>query len=149
VRFIKKYPHTLAIVPVLRPATARLRSNDRLVLVDADGVVLVDGDQGMMLPTLLFTIPALHVGKKISDTRIQLALAVLKGLYGSLVVESITEQDGAYMTVKSGKTDIFIPQTENAASILATLQTLMTGFRIKGTLPAVVDLRFDKPVVKF
>jgi hypothetical protein len=149
VYFRKRYPHTLVIIPTLRPAFARLQTNDRVVLLDRSGTVLMDGDQGKTLPLFRFHLQFIRVGEVISDTRVQLALSLLDRLGGVLPVDGITEQDGPYILVKTGKTDIFIPQDKELDDILATLQTLMTGFRIKGTLPEVVDLRFDKPVIKF
>ena len=149
VHFQKKYPHTLVIIPTLRSAFVRLQTNDRIVLLDRSGIVLMDGDQGKALPLLRFNLQALRVSEAIVDARVQLALSLLDGLRTVFPVDAITEQDGAYVLVKTGKTDIFIPQDKELDDILATLQTLMTGFRIKGTLPEVVDLRFDKPVIKF
>lgn len=149
VQFQKKYPHTLVIVPLLRPAFVRLRSGDRVVLVDRTGVVLMDGDQGLALPIIQFSLPFVRVGETITDKRVQMSLAVLDGLQKAFTIISITEFDGPSLFVKTDKTDIFIPQESDVVGILATLQTLITGFRIKGTLPAVVDLRFDKPVIKF
>ncbi len=149
VRFQKKYPHTLVIVPVLRPAFARLRSVERVVLLDRDGVVLMDGDQGLALPIIQFNLTDIRVGETITEKRVQTALALLNGLQKMFTILSISEFDGSSLLVKAGKTDIFIAQERDVGEILATLQTLITGFRIKGTLPAVVDLRFDKPVIKF
>ena len=148
VRFQKKYPHTLAIIPTLRPAFVKLQAGNRLVLLDQRGIVLTDGDQGKNIPLFRFTLNGLKVGEKVSDPRVQLALSFVSGVQGVMPVEMITEQDGPYIRVKSGKTDIFVPQDKELVDILATLQTLMAGFRIKGTLPEVVDLRFDKPVIK-
>ena len=44
--------------------------------------------------------------------------------------------------------DIFFPQDGDIVEHIRTLQTLFTGFRIKGVLPAHIDLRFGKPVVR-
>ena len=48
-----------------------------------------------------------------------------------------------------GQTDIIITQTNDLSQVLDTLQTLMEGFRIKGTMPKSIDLRFGKPIVQF
>jgi hypothetical protein len=146
--FSKKYPHTLVITPVIRPAFVKLRTQDRTVLIDREGYVLIDGDQGINLPVFRFAASALRVGEKITDKRILQSLSIFDSLRTFLVIHEILEQNGPYVLVKTDKSDIFIPHDKETQVILATLQTLMAGFRIKGTLPAVVDLRFDKPVIK-
>ncbi|OGG11266.1 hypothetical protein A2Z00_02120 [Candidatus Gottesmanbacteria bacterium RBG_13_45_10] len=148
VQFQKKYPHTLRIIPMVRTPFVRLQTLDRLTLLDRSGIVLTDGDNGLPLPILAFSIPAIRVGEAIMDARVKQALAFIEGARSFLPIESITEIEGGYLQAKTGKTDIFFPQDRQVGDILATLQTLMTGVRIKGTLPAVVDLRFDKPIIK-
>ena len=148
VRFKKLYPHTLQIIPTPRVPFIRLQSADRLVLVDRDGVVLQDGDQGLSLPLIQLTLSPFRVGEVIPDKRIGMLLTFIDMFQESLPIESITEYDSSSFQVKTGKTDIYITQDKPIQDTMATLQTLMAGFRIKGTLPAVVDLRFDKPIVK-
>ena len=73
------------------------------------------------------------------------ALAFLTGTRGVLPVGLVEEQSGSLHAV-SATLDIFFTQ-DAIEQTLATLQTLIAGFRIKGTLPKVIDLRFDKPVI--
>jgi cell division septal protein FtsQ len=149
VRFEKKYPHTLIIRPVIRTPYVILQTDTRNVLLDRTGIVLMDGTQGMSLPVLRFTLNPIHVGKKITDTRVLTAIACIENMRSYLAISSVEEIDGASIRIKSDKTSIFITQLKPLSETLATLQTLMAGFRIKGTLPTVVDLRFDKPIIKF
>lgn len=149
IKFEKKFPNILRVVPILRKPIARLRSYGRIVLVDREGVVLGDGDGGLNLPLIEVSVDQIKVGKKIEDPRATLAVRVLETFPDDIPIERMTDQEGSYFLAKSPKLDIFIPQDKSAEETLATLQTLIAGFRIKGTLPTVVDLRFDKPVVKF
>ncbi len=149
IQFQKKFPNTLRVVPILRKPIVRLRSGTRMVLVDKEGVVLADGDSGLRLPLVEIVLENIRVGEKIVDPRALLAIAVIESFPGDIPVESMTDQEGSYFLAKSPELNIFIPQDKDAKETLATLQTLLTGFRIKGTLPTVVDLRFDKPIVKF
>ena len=148
IRFEKIFPHTLKIRPVVRTPFARLLSGDRMVLIDQGGVILTDGDQGLHLPLISLQLPPFRVGETLTTPSLKYVLAFLTGTesYGS--PESIVGMDSSAFQVKMGKTDIFITQDKPVAETLTTLQMLIAGFRIKGTLPAVVDLRFDKPVVK-
>jgi len=149
IRFEKRFPHTLRVVPILRTPLARLISDGRTVLVSSEGIVLADGDSGMMLPTIILSLPFLRVGEDIEDARVTLALAAISTFPADIPIETMIYQEGSYFLARSPKLNIFIPQDRDISTTLATLQTLMAGFRIKGTLPAVVDLRFDKPIVKF
>ena len=149
VQFVKKYPHTLIIRPVIRIPYVILQTDTRSVLLDQSGIVLMDGTRGMPLPVLRFTLDPIHVGEKITDSRVVTAITCIKNMQIYLAVTSVEEIDGASIHLKSDKTSIFITQLKPIRETLATLQTLIAGFRIKGTLPTVVDLRFDKPIIKF
>ena len=61
-------------------------------------------------------------------------------------IESFETQS---IRAKTGQTDILITQTSDLTYVRDTLQTLMEGFRIKGTMPKSIDIRFSKPVVQF
>jgi cell division septal protein FtsQ len=148
IQFQKVFPHTLKIRPVIRIPFARLLVDTRMVLVDRIGVVLQDGDEGQHLPLISVSIRPFRVGETLTDPKVQLALTILDLSKSYLTVTSIINTDGSTYLVKDAKTDIFITQDKPISGTLATLQMLMTGFRIKGTLPTVVDLRFDKPIVK-
>lgn len=149
VRFEKKFPGTLRIVPVKRRPVAILHSADRTVLVSDNGVVLSDGDNGNILPRLFIPTPAFRIGQKIEDERVRQSLALITGLIHEFVFTKITYEEGKYLRAKTDTSDIIFVQDKPIGDVIATLQTLLSGFRIKGTLPKVVDLRFDKPIVTF
>ncbi len=145
ITFEKKYPHTLVIKPVLRSAYAVLITPSRQVLLDEQGVVLTDVAGSPALPVIRVDAQNIRIGQKITDPRIVAALAFLTGTRGVLPVGLVEEQSGSLHAV-SATLDIFFTQ-DAIEQTLATLQTLIAGFRIKGTLPKVIDLRFDKPVI--
>jgi hypothetical protein len=150
VRFQKNYPNTLVIIPTLRTAAALLVTADRRVLIDNRGIVLSDADTlpaGM--PVLYKTVSGIHVGLQISDQGVQEALAVIAGDHPAISIETITIEDDGVVRAHTRNLDILFTQNADIPNTLTTLQTLMTGFRIKGTLPKVIDLRFDKPVITF
>lgn len=149
VRFIKRYPHELAIVPVPRISYVILRSENREVFVDREGFVLGDSDGRTSLPIIELQHVSIHTGEKLEDRRVGFVLSFLEAFAEILKIKSITNPESTQFIVKTDNTDIYITQDKSISEITATLQTLITGFRIKGTLPSVVDLRFDKPVVKF
>jgi hypothetical protein len=148
IQFQKVFPHTLQIKPIIRTPYARLLVNDRMVLIDRTGVVLQDGDDGKTLPLITVSIDPFRVGETLRSVKVQFALSVLTAMDQYITVKTIMNAEGNDFLIKDGKTDIFITQDKPVSETLATLQMLIAGFRIKGTLPTVVDLRFDKPIVK-
>lgn len=150
IRFQKKYPHTLIVVPTLRGAAVRLVLPSREVLVDESGIVLADADPSSpVLPRLILDIPVVRIGETIRDLRVSSSLSFVGAVRDTVDIRMITQEDSASLRAKGDKLDILFPQEVDISARVATLQTLLAGFRIKGTLPTFIDLRFDKPVVKF
>jgi cell division septal protein FtsQ len=147
--FRKKFPHTLVIAPVLRHPFAILRTSDRVALIDSKGYVLEYGDLGKVLPTLSFANVRMTKGEKIANEKVLFAIQALSQLQSLDPGKSVTEPDGPSIEIVTEKYHLFLSKDVDLAQAIATLQTLIAGFRIKGTLPSVVDLRFDKPVVHF
>jgi len=149
-QFQKKYPHTLVIVPTLRTAVARLSLTGREVLVDESGTVLTDADASSApLPRLVVPMAAVRIGEIIGDPRVTAGISFITGIRDTLQIRSISVEDERSLRAKSDKLDILFPQDGSIPVTLATLQTLLAGFRIKGTLPTFIDLRFNKPIIKF
>ena len=145
----KKYPHTIRIIPKLRRPIARLHTRDRIVFVDKEGWVVGDDQPRVMLPNLEFDVAQVFTGMQVQDARVLASLSFLAAIPEDIQVQSITTFDSASLRVTFDTIDIYIPQLRDMKKIAATLQTLRTGFRIKGKLPVIIDLRFDKPVVTF
>lgn len=150
IQFQKKYPHTLMIVPMPRTAVVRLSLVSREVLVDESGIVLADADvTSAPLPRLVIPIAAVHIGEKIADPRVTAGISFITGIRDTLKIHTISVEDERSLRAESDKLDILFPQDGPIPVTLATLQTIFAGFRIKGTLPTFIDLRFNKPIVKF
>lgn len=150
IRFEKWYPHTLVIVPTLRPAAAVLITPSRRVFIDGQSIVLAEANNSAGgLPQIIASISGLRIGQRVSDNRVVSSLAFFTGMQSTLPLETATISDDGVVKAHSGNLDILFTQDEKTPKIITTLQTLLTGFRIKGTLPSVIDLRFDKPVITF
>jgi hypothetical protein len=149
-QFQKKYPHTLIIVPTLRTAIVRLQITGRQVLLDESGIVLMDADSSSVsLPCIFVPLPVVQIGRKIDDRRVTAGIDFITGMRQIVPIQMINIEDGSSLRAKSDTLTIVFPQDGDMGATLATLQTLLAGFRIKGTLPTFIDLRFDKPLVKF
>lgn len=150
IRFEKKYPHTLVVIPVIRKATAIVITPGRQVLIDDKGIVLADADTMVKgLPQITSTLTGLHIGQQITDQGVVSGLRFIRGVQPLFFIETITITNDGVVRAHTGNLDIIFTQDKDTSVIIATLQTLIAGFRIKGTLPKVIDLRFDKPVVTF
>ncbi len=145
----KKYPHTLVILVTPRVPFVNVRQNDRYVEVDRTGFVLGVSDGMAPLPVISFPVPSIIVGKRITDETFMHALALLEKTKTTVSIDLLDEYDSASFRATMGQTDIIIPQLGEYEHIATTLQMLLAGFRIKGTLPKTIDLRFDKPIVTF
>lgn len=147
VTFTKSFPSTLVLHVKLRQPYVYVISQSHQYLVDRDGIVLSESDKGPSLPRMSFDIGIQSIGSKISDPRVVGALQFLTALPEGLAIESITDKDSASILASMGHTNIFLPQKGDLKVKAGTLQTIVMGFRIKGTLPTVIDLRFEKPIV--
>jgi len=146
-RFEKKFPGTLVVHLVRRAAFAHLRLKETIYAVDVNGLVLgIDTDVNGY-PLLEFDVGTVSIGNTISDGRVRASLSFLAHLSPALPVSEIKERDSTSLLARMGNTNIFLPQTGDLGGKADTLQIITEGFRIKGALPAVIDLRFAKPIV--
>ncbi len=148
IKVSKHYPHTLVISAKTRKPIASMATPFGLLLLDLDGVV-VDKESSVSLPLLEIPVATVAVGSKITDPATVAALGFLAQVDGALPIERITINDSMSLVARTQTTDILFTHNANTVAIADTLQTLFDGFKIKGTLPTRVDLRFDKPVVTF
>lgn len=149
VQIEKKYPHTLVIRVSPRTPFVNVPQNDGYIEVDRTGFVLGPSEGMAPLPVISFPVGSVIVGTRITDEKFMHALAFLENAKEIISFDHVDEHDSASFRATMGQTDIIIPQLSEPERITTTLQTLLTGFRIKGTLPKTIDLRFDKPIVTF
>lgn len=146
----KKYPHTLIFTLSVRTPVARLQIISRQLLVDGRGVVLGENSAATnLLPVIAIPIEVAQPGATIQDARIISALSFIQEIGSSLPLTQISAFDSTSLLAKIGNTDILFREDASMRETATTLQTIFSGFRIKGTLPTRIDLRFDKPIVTF
>lgn len=145
----KKFLHTLVIVAERRIPVAKININSMLGLIDTEGYIVGLDDGTTSLPLISFDPIDASVGQKIDDPATRAALSLIASLPPEYIFEKITKYDRLSVIAKLAKTDIIVAQQTDQSSLSATLQTILNGFRIKGTMPTRIDLRFDKPVITF
>lgn len=148
VKFTKTLPSTLVVHVTLRSPFALLTTQTQSYVVDRDAVVLDNQKEAILLPNLRFDIGSLSIGTHVTDQRVTQSIQFLRALH-DISIDQMQQMDSAGLQAKSGQTNIFLPQFGDITRKAATLQTIVTGFRIKGALPAVIDLRFDKPIITY
>lgn len=145
----RKFPSKLELVITKRMPVARIVVQNGIVQgIDEESIVTGDV-MDTQLPRIFTDIPAVRPGQHVTNAYVMGALRVLTAEKDSMRIMEFQEIDTASFRAHTDTLDIFFPQNTDLTPILDTLQTLMAGFRIKGTMPKTVDLRFGKPVVQF
>jgi len=148
VRFEKKFPSTLIVHLVKRSAFAKLQSSGTMYAIDDHGLVLeVTSTVIEGYPLLVFDVGTQSVGNVITDVGVQGSLSLLRSLPHDIAPSRITTYSSQALLARMENTNIFLPQTSDLSAKATTLQIIIEGFRIKGTLPTVIDLRFEKPII--
>ncbi len=150
VEITKKFPHTILIRPVLRTPFAILTTANASYILDEDGAVLGVATPDSRFPELFIDVPVVRVGGRIQDANVKRSLEFLsqgKMLFPASSIRTI--DNGSTLKAVSDKTELLFTRNQRIDSLMATLQTIVTGVRIKGTMPKVIDVRFSKPVIQW
>ncbi len=147
VKFEKRFPHTLVIHLTKRAAVVNLRSQRTVYALEEHGMVVDIGVDPSSLPVLVFDVGEMGLGSEVQDPRVLSSITFVQGLGKNIFIQRISERDSHSLQAAYGNTNIFLPQTGDLAAKADTLQIIIEGFRIKGTLPAVIDLRYEKPII--
>lgn len=147
VRFEKQFFGTLVIHLVKRDPSAALVSQNNIFFLDQNGYVLGQSGDSSLYPTIRIDSEAMPIGARVSDPRIRSCLLFFVSLAELTHEYSCRRAGDTRVTVEYKNTSILLDSGSDMREKASTLQTLIEGFRIKGALPAVIDLRFDKPIV--
>lgn len=145
----KKYPSTLVITAVPRKPFAVAGIGRETYLLDADGVVLTQYPTNTGLPTIRIAMPDVQQGVTISNPAVSAAVLFLRETVSVVPISDIIIFNNSALQAQAESMSIVFAQSGDIPALARTLQTMTVGFRIKGTLPKTIDLRFDKPVVTF
>ena len=144
----KKFPSTLEFIIYKRIPIAQLVTDGIHSGIDEENVI-TDVVPTAQLPIITIAVPLVRVGATVKDPMVVQAVALIDRTKSVIRWSSIEAYETQSLRARTGQTDILITQTSDLSQVVDTLQTLMEGFRIKGTIPKSIDLRFGKPVVQF
>lgn len=144
----KKFPQTLEFVIYKRTPIAEIVTDGIHLGIDEE-CVITEAALNNFLPVITITIPLARIGATVKHPMVVQAVALINKTKSSIQWSSIVSYETQSIRARFGQTDILITQTSDLQQVRDTLQTLMDGFRIKGTIPKSIDFRFGKPIVQF
>lgn len=147
----KKLPDQLMITIVPRSAFVFLEAGlGSKVVVDEEGYVLSDGDLTANLPRVLVRVlPA--PGEKISDEITLQAIKLTKLVQGSFLSFKIIDASGKLnltLYLSQGLVATFSAQKDLITQV-DSLQYILRHSKMEDSKIQAIDLRFQKPVLKF
>lgn len=145
----KKYPNTLRITAVPRKPFVIAGIDRETYLLDEQGIVLKQYPLETGLPLIRIAVGGVLPGVKISDPAVLASVNFIRETQNFVPIWEITLNDTTSLRAQTATMSIVFAQHADIPLLVRTLQTVIAGFRIKGTLPTYIDLRFDKPIVRF
>ncbi len=153
----KIYPRTIKIDLFYREPLAVVLSDingstdNPKFLIDEQGVVFSEATSSAQLPGFNFGSKQIKVGDRLSSENVVKYLQILSGLKrGGIEVArlKVVDEKTVEVQVLEGPVVLF-SSTKSAGEQIEALQVILTKYKIKETLLAKVDLRYDKPVVAY
>ncbi|MBI4066822.1 hypothetical protein HY407_00410 [Candidatus Gottesmanbacteria bacterium] len=147
----KLYPNKLQMIIKPKEIEIAILSTSSAYLASLDGIILNKIDKAS-LPTNLTkieNIEGLKIGDKVPND-IKSLINISKDLKNAnLQADKIKVDNTAQVAtfVLPSGTEFIISLTRNNETLPASLQLIMTRFRIEGREPTKIDFRFDKPIV--
>jgi hypothetical protein len=143
----KVYPDVIELSVTAREPVAMIVTGGNEFLIDGKGYPTTVTSVGKTYPVIELPDTAV-LGFPVRDQQVLLALNFLSQVQGARVTK-ITSIDSSSLRAITPELDILFSRETDIAAVDRTLQTLISGFRMKGTMPKSVDLRFQKPIVTF
>lgn len=147
VKVTKKFPHTIVISYTLRDPWGYIESAGHTYGVDAQGIIVGEYAPPYVHPVMIFDVGVQSIGVPITDARVLSALAFLRALDPSIQVSFVKEYSKTAFVVTIDSLKVLLPVEGDMTEKARALLFLQNGFRIKGVLPSMVDLRFSKPIM--
>ncbi len=146
VRFIKRYPHRLIIQFTLREPIAFLEYAGRTFAVDEERM-LFESSASVSLPTLRLPVDEMKAGKTVSGKGVDMSISIIQSFRSIEDIRAIVLNSDGFLEISMRDTTVFVRSDGDGKKTSDTLHTLLKGFRMKGQVPQVIDLRFVNPVI--
>jgi len=150
VKITKKFPHSIIIIPTARIPKALIIYKNLNYLIDEDGILLPKDNKSTTELPIIETVIAPYSSNNITDWRINKALSYLAyGLKSGIIIEKIiidNQNDDYFISTKDGE-KVIVPQINDSGYVIASLQIIISRFRIEGKFIKSIDYRVEKPIV--
>jgi cell division septal protein FtsQ len=145
----KRYPGTLVISYVPRVAFCQLVAPNGTYLVDRDGFIFAKSSHPT-LPKLATNEILAGVGKQTSARGVKLGLNLVDGLRNAepRVVDVLLRGNQLDITL-TGDPKIYISDTRSAGPSLLEIKALLFKFKQENRYPKELDLRFERPLIRY
>lgn len=147
VRVYKRLPHSIIIEYSLRNSWGYIDSSGHTYGVDEGGVIVGEYTPPFVHPVMTFDIGTQSIGMRVTDTRVLAALSFLHALDPSIHVSSVKDLSKTAFEVTIDSMRVLVAVDGDKEEKARALLFLQNGFRIKGVLPSMVDLRYSKPII--
>ena len=145
----KKFPSTIFLDLTWRTPYAEIISSSSPFFVDNQGFpALSEGNLTGTLPQI--NMPRMLVTDKNPDWRVLKALSLLNQLSSSAINCSrltFDEANSQITVLIEDSVELLIPYNFDPARLTASLQIIISRFRIEGKFIRSIDFRFEKPLV--
>jgi len=151
----KQYPDTININYHLYSPLISFKASNGYFYLSEDGRILTKKtEDNSLLPTInyyqLLDYQSYHIGDRIDYIDIKNSLYFLKVLNNlSLTIDSLDIKDRDMLVFKVGTKEILFSCDKDIEKQEYEVSEIIRTFKIEGRSFSVIDLRFDKPVVKF
>lgn len=146
----KKPLATIRLIITKRKPIAQIRINDAAYIVDDNGVVFMSSNMTSNLPT----IEGIFSTVTVPGTLDKLYAKTILGLLTSFAqegkrIQMVTVVNKEEIRFYDEEMFVTVAAGQDPVLLSTSLQMLMRSFTIEGKHPASIDLRFDKPIVRF
>lgn len=145
-----EFPDRLTVALLPRVAICQLVTPDGVFLVDKSGLVFGQvGEPVSFLPTLQ-TDSKPEVGKTISTSGLRLALALVTTIRGAdRSISQVTMHDGQLDVLLNGPPRILLADQRSPEKSVEEIGALLASFAQQQRYPVEIDMRFDRPVLRY
>ncbi len=137
---IKKKLRELVVKLNVSKPVAAIQSGGNYLLVDETGKVVARTEKTFLPPIL--------VQAETKDTDIKWAILTV-AFIKELGFNPQSELNNGELLVTVNATQVLIPKNKSPRLAAGSLQSIITGFTMKGKQPVKIDLRFKNPIVSF
>lgn len=145
----KNFPDKLNITVIERIPVMVITDGTRMLAIDEEGMVLENNSSAAKTPVIKTALITFGLGNP-ADWKIIKAKDIIlelerKGIFTDQI--AIDDNSGNYILKTKNQIEIIIPLKMSINTLSASLQLIISRFRIEGKIINKIDFQFEKPIV--